>query len=97
MLPADQGAAPRAEGPRPASGARRFRCERCFDVVSTRHPWDVMACCCGELVVSGVPWDPAVRWSSGPGGGWTEVVEQADEEPHGADDTAAAPRLGYLR
>lgn len=72
---------------------RRLRCERCLEVVSTRHAWDSMTCRCGALTVTGPPWAPSVRWTSSPGGGWSEVD---DGEPGPAPPAHAAP-IGYLR
>jgi hypothetical protein len=98
---------PAAERRRPAP-ARRLRCEGCLEVLSLRHAWDVRACGCGALLLSGRPSKPTVHWLSRPGGGWTELADGPDAGPDvGAqaetvgdrgeegDDAAPGRRLGY--
>jgi hypothetical protein len=64
-----------------------LRCESCLQVLSLRHAWDVAACGCGALLLSGRPARPSVHWLSGPGGGWTELEA---EEPAAAQTGATA-------
>ena len=78
--------------------ARRLHCEACLEVLSLRHAWDVAACRCGALLLSGRPATPTVHWLSRPGGGWSEVPEpekaETDDE---LDQDMAVPvrRLGF--
>lgn len=72
-----------------------------------RHAWDVMACSCGALVLSGRPRRPTVHWLSRPGGGWSELSEAECADPDAGGDGAqtdddlgkeagtAERRLGY--
>lgn len=76
---------------------RRLRCERCLEVVSTRHAWDAMTCRCGELMVTGTPWAPSVRWASSPGGGWSEVDEDDGKLEPDPEPPSHAVSIGYLR
>ena len=71
--------------------ARRLHCEACLEVLSLRHAWDVAACRCGALLLSGRPATPTVHWLSRPGGGWSELD---DEVESGAAATKADDDLG---
>jgi hypothetical protein len=53
-----------------------------------RHAWDVRACSCGALLLSGRPAKPTVHWLSRRGGGWTDL----DAEP--TPDAGSSPGAG---
>jgi hypothetical protein len=69
---------------------RPARCDVCGDVVATRHPWDVQACSCGRLTLSGGPKHRQVRWRAEPGTGWTDLDEALDSEAVTDDDNPEA-------
>jgi hypothetical protein len=96
---------PTPERPRPKR-PRRLRCETCLEVLSLRHAWDIVACGCGALLLSGRPATPTVHWLSRPGGGWSELDDEtgsgaaATETDDGLgkeddEDEVPSRRLGY--
>ena len=101
MSPADEGLGEAAENdpapPAEPGPTRRVRCEHCFEVLWTRHPWDSVTCRCGELSLTGLPWSPTVRWASAPGGGWVELDPSTSEEPDEPTEHHPPIRIGYLR
>ena len=91
MSPADAGPGDVEDTGRhdaPHGPARRIRCESCFDVLQSRHPWDTVGCGCGSLTVSGPPWRPAISWLGHPGSGWSDVTDL--EHAGGADPPPGA-------
>jgi hypothetical protein len=65
-----------------------------LEILSLRHAWDVMACSCGALLLSGRPAKPTIHWLSRPGGGWTEIDD--DQDISVPDDPGLpARRLGF--
>jgi len=98
--PADAGHRP-TPGADPGRAGRsgpviHIRCERCFAVLRTRHPWDTVDCRCGALTLSGRPWRPHISCRVVPGGGWSQVA--AEPEPDVATPAARGlEQIGYGR